>query len=445
MEDTVYQEVNAQNTLREIHLQAQWSHFAKNKKLISVDGLIIEVESVGIWNTQKGPDFLNARLIINGHTRIGDIEIHRRATDWYNHKHDESPDYKQVILHVVCELPTGKIPPITTVMMSMPNEDAFSLERNIEAGECASFLLKMPDDKITAILEAYGEERFMLKSELFARLMTTYGKEYSTMYLLFDAAGYKNNREPFKQLFHTWQSYDPSLLKTHFESILWGESGLLPDLAIRKDFHNDFFEFIQNQHTTFAKLRKTHRTPPTFERSGARPMNSPERRLTALIAILKESKCAPLAYWGKEISSTPYAFIQNMLEKLVIHDSLFDHFWNFKTRAQHPLTLQGSTRALDILLNVIVIALHSEALIEHNQQRALFVKTLWKQLPATQENQHLKIAKKRCFGPSQEKRAKKIINHASVQQGLLHLYTNFCDANQSVCRTCRMINIGEKI
>ena len=45
----------------------------------------IQVISSGNWNKNgPGPDFTEARLNIDGITWFGSVEIHYKASDWYN-------------------------------------------------------------------------------------------------------------------------------------------------------------------------------------------------------------------------------------------------------------------------------------------------------------------------------------------------------------------------
>ena len=55
----------------------------------------------GIWNSDEGPDFVRAEIIIDGQLLVGDIEIHVDSSDWYAHEHHLNPSYNRVVLHVV--------------------------------------------------------------------------------------------------------------------------------------------------------------------------------------------------------------------------------------------------------------------------------------------------------------------------------------------------------
>jgi hypothetical protein len=71
--------------------------------LTTTTGEPIDVLQWGELNTHAGPDFLQARLRINGHLWAGSVEMHLRASEWIKHRHQEDPAYRNVVLHVVLE------------------------------------------------------------------------------------------------------------------------------------------------------------------------------------------------------------------------------------------------------------------------------------------------------------------------------------------------------
>lgn len=66
-----------------------------------LDGRSLVVLRSGAWNLLGGPDFRDARLMIDGREITGDIEVHFHASDWRAHGHAADRAYDRVALHVV--------------------------------------------------------------------------------------------------------------------------------------------------------------------------------------------------------------------------------------------------------------------------------------------------------------------------------------------------------
>src|ERR1700757_4544175 len=75
----------------------------KPKNLFSIGEMPISVVNCGEHNTHAGPDFTNARIKLGDTEWAGNIEIHKRASDWFVHNHHTDRAYDNVILHVVYE------------------------------------------------------------------------------------------------------------------------------------------------------------------------------------------------------------------------------------------------------------------------------------------------------------------------------------------------------
>jgi len=83
-------------------IQFIWKHrLYSGKSLITTCGQKLEVENPGEQNFHAGPDFFNARIRMDQLVWAGNVEVHRRASDWYKHGHHLDLAYNNVILHVV--------------------------------------------------------------------------------------------------------------------------------------------------------------------------------------------------------------------------------------------------------------------------------------------------------------------------------------------------------
>jgi hypothetical protein len=64
----------------------------------------IDIIDAGEYNTNAGPDFLNARIRIGETLWAGSVELHIKASEWMAHQHQHDAAYSNVILHVVWEM-----------------------------------------------------------------------------------------------------------------------------------------------------------------------------------------------------------------------------------------------------------------------------------------------------------------------------------------------------
>jgi len=84
-------------------LQYTWKHkMLPLTGLETTDGRQVEIIDPGLQNHNAGPDFFNAKVKIGGTMWVGNVEIHDRASDWFQHGHNQDPRYDNVVLHV-CE------------------------------------------------------------------------------------------------------------------------------------------------------------------------------------------------------------------------------------------------------------------------------------------------------------------------------------------------------
>jgi len=96
------------------------NQYLRTGALRTVDGRPVCVSRPGVLNAFGGPDVRDAVVTIGTVTFAGDIEIHRTAGDWAQHRHDTNPAYNKVILHVVLENRAPFVPTTTASGRSVP-------------------------------------------------------------------------------------------------------------------------------------------------------------------------------------------------------------------------------------------------------------------------------------------------------------------------------------
>lgn len=94
-----------ENDKNELVWQVALKNFvnANHNQFVSQNDKLISIFSIGEHNKFEGPDFKNACIQINENMIIGDIEFHKKTSDWISHNHSADPNYNNVALHIVFE------------------------------------------------------------------------------------------------------------------------------------------------------------------------------------------------------------------------------------------------------------------------------------------------------------------------------------------------------
>ena len=209
--------------------------------LQTTDGQTLEVLHPGAPNLHGGPDFLDARLRLDGTLWAGNVELHLRSSDWRRHRHQEDPAYGNVILHVVLEedepafLPGGQPLPCLELKRRIPPRLQHTYLRLLNAAHwvpCQPFLPDIPQSMVRLWLDRCLVERLERKAEpIVQTLETTRGHWEETFYrFLARNFGLRTNAQPFEMLA---RSLPLTVLGRHhdslfqLEALLFGQAGLL--------------------------------------------------------------------------------------------------------------------------------------------------------------------------------------------------------------------------
>lgn len=177
------------------------------------DGRSLRVLAPGKWNLLGGPDFLGARLAIDGREISGDIEVHFHSGDWDAHGHERDPAYAGVVLHVVLyEPPAGRKPPRTSAGTALDefallpwlhcNLEEFAADDAIEAithrrsVHLAEELLARPLPQRRERLLAAAEKRWKQKLHFAEVRLARLGWTGACHHTALEILGYRFNRAP---------------------------------------------------------------------------------------------------------------------------------------------------------------------------------------------------------------------------------------------------------
>lgn len=424
-------------------LQYAWSKVKKTTCFTSINRDKIEVLYPGTWNTEAGPDFKSAELIFNGKQLSGDIEIHLSSDNWKQHGHSKDKRYDNVVLHVVkSHKKTTQSDYSHIPILVLPKSTISGVKKQelikYPKGFCVSTLNKTDDDLLHNNFVELGIERFKEKSKLALYSILRYGIEKTYLRSLFDACGYKTNRDAFHELFERFTKYNfDSFSEYEKTAVLWGESNLLPDISVRKNLDKKMIDFINNIWNMWWKLRRKNEKQIKWNLNGIRPLNNPCRRVAALSLLLNKPATKNFHSILENFlstSSNPSTFWKKFKQLIICNDSLWNSYINFTTKLTRKSSILGENRALDIVTNVILPLIYAYSQINRLKKLEQSSLAMFQALPSGQINILLKISMNRWALTSV--RSKTIFNTMAAQQGIVHLYKNCCEKFKMDCEQC---------
>jgi len=266
--------------------------------LETTDGEVIEIFNQGIRNIHSGPDFFNARIRIGETTWAGNVEIHRKSSDWKLHNHQADKAYENVILHVVenadADVLRSNGEKIPVMVMKYPPPLKFNYEKLLNSKSLIPCQAEF--HKIDQLELRIGFNRLLISrleertSEILTRLDENKGDWSETFYqLLSRMYGFKTNALPMEIL---TKSLPLSILAKHktglfqIESLLFGQAGLLND----KLFGDDYYMSLRKEYGFLAKKYQLRSINPSLWKfMRMRPRNFPTIRLAQFAALIFRS------------------------------------------------------------------------------------------------------------------------------------------------------------
>lgn len=341
------------------------------RDLTTTTGAALSIQDFGLHNKDAGPDFHRGQVRINGMQWAGNIEIHVKASEWYEHGHDTDPAYDNVILHVVLEEDrpvyrrNGERIPCLELVGRIPEgimNSYWRLMHNENWIACQHQLHGIDGPARRAWLDQLLRQRMNERARQFSERMLTNHRDWEEAFYqsLARALGGRVNAEAMDMLarsvpLRVLLKHKHSLLQ--LEALLFGQSGLLPEPA------GEEHEYISLLRREYALLRVKHGLVPlpvaAWRYLRLRPNNFPTIRIAQLAAMLHRTG----QLFGKSLAAADARELCNMFE--VKLSNYWRSHYRFGKEGNAGERRLGTSTVHSILINTI-----APALIAYGEQRA---------------------------------------------------------------------------
>lgn len=279
-------------------MQYVWKHrLWRSEDMVTNTGKKVRVVDPGLLNTDAGPDFFNAKIEIDGHMWVGNVEMHYRATDWKRHHHDSDKAYDSVILHLVAkdDAPVRRtngelIPQLVLEVSPQFNADYASLVGATIEVPCAEKIKQVPHLTIVEWVEGLAFERLHGKVERIHQLLDSFNGSWEDVCYVTLARnfGFGINNDAFERLarrtpLRLLGKHSDSVLQ--IEALLFGQAGMLDAQKPGMDsYYNQLcteYAFLSN------KFQLTPMEKESWKLFRIRPQNFPYRRIAMLAQFIE--------------------------------------------------------------------------------------------------------------------------------------------------------------
>jgi Protein of unknown function (DUF2851) len=404
----------------------QFQYFNRND-LCTDDGAVLQIIHPGKYNTNQGPDFLEASIKIDGTILVGNIELHIKSSDWNKHGHQSDSNYKNVILHVVWDHGDEQELPFVPMLVIQNRVSVLLLSQYDEWMQQASFVpcgsvVKETKEIIwTAWKERLLAERLIRKSDYVLQLLhaNNHHWEETCWQLLARNFGMQINADAFESIA---RSVPLIILSKHknqvtvLEALLMGQAGLLED-----SFTDDYAKLLQREYKFHLHKYKLSRPAGNVYFLRMRPAAFPTIRLAQLAMLVNHS-------------SHLFAAIKETVELKELTTLLnvsANDYWHYHYRFDEPADYKiknlGNSMIDNIIINTVAPVLFAYGL--YHKEETLKTKALQWLAETGSEKNNITRGWQSLGIPTK---------HAYHSQALIELKTQYCDKKR--CLDCAVGN-----
>lgn len=415
-----------------------WKHrMFPLKELVTTDGKKVEILDTGLLNHDAGPDFFNAKIKIDGTLWVGNVELHLKASQWYQHAHDKDEAYDNIILHVVCdadrEVYNSKGERITQLVIPIPDALKGNYEHLLKEDKyprCHNIIRELPKISIHSWMSALQTERLERKTEDIMRKLNSMCGAWEDTYFqtLARNYGFGVNSEAFEE----WAKNVPLRAVDHhrddlfqIEAIFFGQAGLL-DINAAPQSHREamemdvYFHRLASEYKFLAhKFSLTPMDGKLWRFLRLRPQNFPYIRLSQLANL----------YYNRRAGLSQILDCQNIDELSKALATQVSEYWQthyvFGVESEKNEKHMAKASLEVLMINTVIPVLFAYGRYKHNETLVNRALDLLEELKA-EDNNIVRLWRECGLD----------VSNAGDSQALIQLKKEYCDRKE--CLRCRI-------
>ncbi len=416
-----------------------WDAGHLKHSLRTVSGKNLKVVYQGQLNTNRGPDFSNVIVEMDGMAVLGTVEIHLNTSDWLAHNHQEDHFYNSVILHVVLKhnqnqdytiREDGELTEILEIQDQL-SEDIQKLLTEHDTGhsgpinQYCDLLSAIETSSLLSTLSIYGKLRFRAKVRRFNANLGLSNFDQIIYEGMMEAMGYDKNKLNFLALaqaipiksIKTW--IDEGLSLPGLISILAINSGLWQKCSKQIDPETGLSIVNAYEQQAFSSKR----VDIDWQLFRIRPGNHPIYRLITMASILY-------------VHSSP-GLLNSVLKALEDHPdtksglkAFMEMFKRLDRGDFGELPKPGKGLLASMYLNIIlpIFYLYFEKTSQSDRRDVIMQE--YQNFPGLEENHITRFMHQH----TNQNQRKLLSGKAILQQGLIELYNRHCKYH--LCAEC---------
>lgn len=410
-------------------LQYVWQHqLFDTTNCLTTTGNKIKIISTGEKNTNSGPDFFNAKIIIDETLWVGCIEIHLKSSDWERHNHQKDKGYNNVILHVVFEHDKNIVLPnmqnlftleLKSLIPTRIIQTYFAYLHSKESIPCKSQLINVDAFRLFSWLDRLMIDRLEDKVKSVSEIVQHNNQNQGEAFYVFLAYyfGFNINNLPFQLLATSIPLNFLAKQKNNLfqlEAMFFGQAGMLED-----EFSDEYPQQLKKEYQFLKQKFSLERvcTKEMWKFAKTYPSGFPSIRIAQLAKLIHQSTFL----LSKLLEAKKIEDIQGLFQ--VELDAYWETHYRFDVQSVKKSKKLGYMAINSLIINAVLPFMYYIGKLKESEDLKDKALQFYEKLPIEQN----KIVKE--FATARED-----FSNALHSQALIQLKKKYCNSKQ--CLKC---------